>query len=101
MPDHEVHDYYDFLTTGCPLGEYHWLHELIDQPWQRMFGKRHRKVMHDDKMVQWVTNVYGPVAGQIARGHLIVDLTISLYAKRQRQYFKERQAMQGKSKVKK
>lgn len=66
-----------------------------------MFGKRHREVMHDDKMVGWVTATYGPVAGQVAKGHLIIDLTVSLYSKRQRQYFKEKYGDKEKKKSKK
>lgn len=90
MPDHDIHDYYDFLTIGCVLGEYRWIHEMIDQPWQRMFGKRHRKVMHDQDMVAWVAATYGPIAGMVAQGHLTLDLVMSLYAKKQRQYLKEK-----------
>ena len=90
MPDHETHDYYDFLTIGCTLGEYRWVHEMMDQPWQQMFGKRHRKIMHDDNTVQWFAMTYGPVVGQVAKGHLIIDLVISQYGKRQRQYLKKK-----------
>lgn len=90
MPDHETHDYYDFLTIGCTLGEYRWVHEMMDQPWQQMFGKRHRKIMHDDSTVQWFAMTYGPVVGQVAKGHLIIDLVISQYGKRQRQYLKKK-----------
>ena len=46
--------------------------------------------MHDEQTVQWFTMNYGPVVGQVAKGHLILDLVISLYGKRQRQYLKKK-----------
>ena len=63
---------------------------MMDQPWQRMFGKRHRKVMHDEATVQWFTATYGPLVGQVVKGHLILDLVVSQYGKRQRQYLKKK-----------
>ena len=46
--------------------------------------------MHDEATVQWFTMTYGPIAGQVAQGHLILDLVMSLYGKKQRQYMKEK-----------
>ena len=46
--------------------------------------------MHDHDMVAWVAATYGPVAGMVAQGHLTLDLVMSLYAKKQRQYLKQK-----------
>lgn len=70
MSNHDVHNKYDRQVFGCDFGQYNWVHELIDGPYPKMFGRRHRQILHDQEGIeaiqQLVTTLYGPVYGNIA-----------------------------------
>jgi GTP-dependent phosphoenolpyruvate carboxykinase len=64
------------------MGEYRWVHQLLDHPWQEVFGKEHRRIMHDQKTVAWIESQYGPMASLVARSHIAIDLAVSSAKKR-------------------
>lgn len=84
VPDHDTHDLFDVFFFGCTMGQYRWVHRLLDHPWVRMFQEEHRKIMHDEKAVQWIEQQYGPVAALVARAHIATDVAFSEYKKRNR-----------------
>ncbi|MDD5614968.1 MAG: hypothetical protein PHH85_02065 [Candidatus Methanoperedens sp.] len=42
-----------------------------------MFGKEHRKIMHDSRTVVWIEMNYGPVPALVAKGHIALDIAVS------------------------
>jgi len=70
MPSHDVHNKYDMQVFNCAPGQFDWVHKLIDGPFPKMFGKEHRKILHDPEGVeairQLVTSMYGPFIGNMA-----------------------------------
>lgn len=59
------------------MGQYRWVHQLLDHPWQEMFGREHRKIMHDSKAVAYIEAYYGPVPALVAKGHIALDIAVS------------------------
>lgn len=84
MPDHETHNLFDFFFLGCQYGQYQYIHDLMDHPWVSIFQKDHRRLMHDEKTVQWIEQQYGPVAAIVARAHIACDMAFSEYKKKNR-----------------
>lgn len=82
MPDHDTHDLFDFWFFGCKMGEFRWVHQLMDHPWQKAMGPDHRKLMHDARTVTWMETNYGPMAGLVCKGHIALDLSVSSAKKR-------------------
>lgn len=77
MPDHDTHDLFDFYMFGCAMGQFRWVHQLLDHPWINVFGAEHRKVMHDAKTIAWIESQYGPMAALVAKGHIACDIAFS------------------------
>lgn len=77
MPDHDTHDLFDFWFFGCNMGQFRWVHRTLDHPWQEMFGKEHRKIMHDSKAIEWIEMRYGPMPALIAKAHIALDIAVS------------------------
>lgn len=77
MPDHETHNLFDVFFFGCAYGQFQNIHDILDHPWVNLFGKEHRRLMHDEKTVQWIEQVYGPAAAIAARAHIACDMAFS------------------------
>ena len=63
---------------------YAYVHHLLDQgdiDYVKLFGHAHRKIMHDQRAVDYITLNYGYLAGRIALAHIALDEVWS-YSKR-------------------
>jgi len=52
MPPHPVHLAYDTSIFGVPYGYYAEVHTLLDTGFVHLFGKDHRKILHDPESVE-------------------------------------------------
>ena len=73
MPTHEVHDKYDMQVFGVPFGTYHWVHQLMDSPFSQIFGKQHRKILHDAEGVEAIRQQFGDMIALVAMHHITLD----------------------------
>jgi len=81
-----IHEHllFDVEFFGYYYGQYKYIHHLIDHgdiDYVAVFGQSHRKFMHDQRMVDYITANYGIEAGMVAKGHLAIDKVWS-YSKR-------------------
>ena len=78
MPPRHIHNLFDLLLgLARYYGEFDWVHRMLDQPWQKYFGKRHRRILHDEKAVQTIAQMFGPRAGMVAYYHILIDKLFS------------------------
>ncbi len=82
MPDHDTHNFFDMQMYGCSYGQFDFVHKLLDTTWVKLFGKEHRRIAHDDKMVQYIEANYGPMAAAVAKSHIALDITFSGWKRR-------------------
>ena len=73
LPNHATHDRYDQQVFGTPPGTWLWLHKLLDSPFASMFGKRHRKILHDPEGVEEIRRQFGNEAALVAAHHICLD----------------------------
>ena len=73
IPSHDQHDKYDVQVFGCPFGTYRWIHELLDTPFAAIFGKEHRKILHDPSAVEAIRQQFGDFVALVAAHHLAMD----------------------------
>jgi len=52
MPPHPVHLAYDTSIFGVPNGYYANVHILLDTGFVHLFGKDHRKILHDPESIE-------------------------------------------------
>ncbi len=68
---------FDKLFFGTE--NYAYIHYLLDHgnipgiDYVRLFGHAHRKIMHDQRAVEFITLNYGYDAGRIAAAHIALD----------------------------
>lgn len=75
---------FDQEFFGFEYGQYKFIHYLLDHgsiDYVKVFGQNHRKFMHDDRAVRYITMTYGAEAGLVAKGHIALDKVWS-YSKR-------------------
>ena len=73
MPNLREHHRADIKKWGKKTAdEYKWIHEWLDAP-QKALGKDHRKFFHDQATIEFITGMWGIVAGAIARDHIELD----------------------------
>jgi len=82
MPDHDTHDVFDVFCYGCTMGQYRWVHQLLDTTWVKLFGKEHRRLMHDTQTVVWIERTYGPIPAAVAKSHIALDMAFSGWKRR-------------------
>ena len=78
MPNLRSHNLMDMHFLGCQYGEYEWVHVVMDHgdiDYVGLFGTKHRHFMHDDRTVQYLGSMYGPIVALVARLHIALDLT--------------------------
>jgi len=74
MPNLNEHILYDIIFFGRELtAQYWWVNHVMDNPWSRIYGKRHRAILHNERGVRAITQAWGPIAGEFARLHILVD----------------------------
>jgi hypothetical protein len=72
MSTFEAHCDESIIRFGQAFEEVHrWLDEFQGTPKYRM---RHRRVRHHEAGIREVTALFGKVAGEVARQHIIADL---------------------------
>lgn len=59
---------------GCRFGQFKFVHDILDHPWQEVFGAEHRKLMHDSKTLEWIEANYGPAIAVVAKAHIALDI---------------------------
>ncbi len=64
------------------MDQFLWVHKLLDTTWVKLFGKEHRRLMHDEATVLWIERTYGPMAAAVAKSHIALDLTFSGWKQR-------------------
>lgn len=68
---------------GVKYREYEFVHQILDHganvgiDYQRLFAAKHRKFLHDDRAIGYVTDNFGYMAGIITRGHIALDIVWS------------------------
>lgn len=67
---------------GCKMGQFRWIHALLDHPWVDILGAEHRRFMHDAKTVAWIESTYGPLPALVAKSHIALDIATSSMKKR-------------------
>jgi hypothetical protein len=73
MPNLREHHRHDAELFGKEIAEkYKFVHQILDSA-QPALQQSHRKYFHDAKTVQFITWMYGPIAGFIAAEHLRFD----------------------------
>lgn len=83
MPNRETHNLLDFHYFGCNFEQFDWVHNMLDQGdinYVKLFGKKHRHFMHDDRAIRFIEQNYGILPATVARLHICVDIVFS-YAK--------------------
>jgi len=88
MPSHVYHNMYDMITIGCVFGTYEYVHQIMDNP-QKIFGPKHRAVLHDQATVNMIAQIHGPIAGLVAQNHIELDKKYSAVTKASRGFRKE------------
>jgi len=73
MPNHPQHNAYDVQVFGCPYGAYQWVHEMLDSGYAKIFGKKHRRILHDLKSVEVIRQVFGDDVALVATHHIFLD----------------------------
>ena len=73
MPNHPQHLAFDTQKFGVPYGTYLWVHEMMDSGFARIFGKEHRKILHDPKSVEAIRQVFGDEIALVAAWHIHLD----------------------------
>lgn len=82
MPDHDTHDTFDYFCYGCSMGQYRFIHQMLDTQWVKLFGKEHRRIAHDDRMVLYIERTYGPIPAAVAKSHIALDMAFSGWKRR-------------------
>lgn len=77
MGDLHAHMLFDTWFFGVEYGSTQYIHHALDHPWVEIFGAEHRRLMHDEKAIQWIGQTYGPFAEIVARGHVALDIAFS------------------------
>lgn len=76
---------FDVEFFGHSYGQYKYIHYLLDHgdiDYVQVFGVHHRRFMHDQRAVDYITKTYGIEAGLVAKAHIALDKIWS-YSKRQ------------------
>jgi len=74
MPPRNVHNLIDLLLgIARYYGEFDYVHRLLDNPWAKIFGKQHRRILHDERAVELITAMFGIRAGMAAFWHIYFD----------------------------
>ena len=58
---------------GVPMWHYLWVHQMLDSPFVKIFGKKHRRILHSAAGVQLFTLWFGPEIGLVAYYHILLD----------------------------
>jgi hypothetical protein len=73
MSTFEAHCDESIIRFGQAFEEVHrWLDGFAGKP---PFGMRHRRVRHHEAGIQEATALFGELAGEVARQHIISDLS--------------------------
>jgi len=86
MPPRHIHNLLDLmLGISRYYGEFDFVHRLLDSPWTKLFGKQHRRILHDENAVKLITAMFGVRAGMAAWWHIYFDklfMTLKLRQKK-------------------
>ena len=67
MPPRHIHNLMDLmLGIARYYGEFDFVHRLLDSPWAKLFGKQHRRILHDKRAVELITTIFGVRAGCVS-----------------------------------
>ena len=58
---------------GVPYGHYLWVHQMLDSGFAKMFGKKHRKILHDPESVEVIRQIFGDEIALVAAWHIYLD----------------------------
>ena len=74
MPGFQTHHKLDRLIFGKKIADdYAYIHTMLDQPWQKIFSKKHRMFLHDNVTVETIEEIINPVAACVAGWHIALD----------------------------
>lgn len=73
MPNHPQHLAFDSQMFGVKYGTYLWVHRMLDSGFAQMFGKKHRKILHDAKSVEAIRQAFGDEIALVAAWHIHLD----------------------------
>ena len=57
--------------------KYNFINDLMDHPWQELYGKDHRRIAHNEEFAQLMEVQHGYWAGQFVRYHIICDRLVT------------------------
>ena len=73
MPPHPAHNAHDVLSFRCPYGTYDNVHKLLDSGFVKIFGKDHRRILHEAEAIEVIRKQLGYDAGTVAMHHIFMD----------------------------
>lgn len=73
MPNHPQHLAFDTQMFGVPYGTYLWVHQLLDSGFAPIFGKKHRKILHDPASVEVFRRKFGNEIALVVAWHIHLD----------------------------
>lgn len=73
IPNHPQHCAFDTQMFGVPYGTYLWVHQMLDSGFAKLFGKKHRELMHDPETVEMFRREYGDRIALVVAWHIHLD----------------------------
>jgi len=64
---------FDSQMFGVPYGTYLWVHRMLDSGFAKIFGKDHRKILHDPESVEVIRKAFGDEVALVAAWHIHLD----------------------------
>lgn len=58
---------------GVPYGTYLWVHQMLDSGFAKLYGKKHRKILHDPESVEVFRRAFGDEIALVVAWHIHLD----------------------------